>query len=157
MPKITCINLCTGAGCVAAGATNLGAELRKALVDRGLPEVKVVGTGCLGPCAGGPVLLLQPEGILYQKVGPTDVSEVVEKTVMRGEVIDRLVWRKAETGEALVHVRDNPFFNRQVKIALRNCGVIDPLSIDDYLAHGGYEALRKALTTMKPASLTTKI
>jgi NADH-quinone oxidoreductase subunit F len=157
MPKITCINLCTGAGCVAAGATNLGAELRKALVDRGLPEVKVVGTGCLGPCAGGPVLLLQPEGILYQKVGPTDVSEVVEKTVMRGEVIDRLVWRKAETGEALVHVRDNPFFNRQVKIALRNCGVIDPLSIDDYLAHGGYEALRKALTTMKPDDVIDEV
>jgi NADH-quinone oxidoreductase subunit F len=157
MPKITCINLCTGAGCVAAGATILGAELRKALVGHDLPEVKVVGTGCLGPCAGGPVLLCQPEGILYQKVGPADVSDIVEKTVMRGEVIDRLVWRKAETGEALVHIQDNPFFSRQVKIALRNCGVVDPLSIDDYLAHGGYEALRKALTTMKPDDVISEV
>jgi NADH-quinone oxidoreductase subunit F len=150
MPNVTCINLCAGAGCVAAGAMSLSAALKEALAKRGLTQVKVVETGCLGPCAGGPVLICQPEGILYQKLTLADVDDIVERTVQRGEVVDRLVWRKAETGEPLVRVQDNPFFNRQVKIALRNCGIIDPLSIDDYLAHGGYAALRQALTAMTP-------
>ncbi len=150
MPNVTCINLCAGAGCVAAGAMSLSTALKEALARRGLTQVKVVETGCLGPCAGGPVLICQPGGILYQKVTLADVDDIVERTVRRGEVVDRLVWRKAETGEPLAQVQDNPFFNRQVKIALRNCGIIDPLSIDDYLAHGGYAALRQALTAMTP-------
>ena len=157
MSKVTCINLCAGAGCVAAGAMSVSAALKEALAKRGLADVKVVETGCLGPCAGGPVLILQPEGILYQKVGLSDVDEIVDRTVQRGEVIDRLVWHKAETGESLVSIRDNQFFNRQVKIALRNCGIIDPLSIDDYIAHGGYEALRKALTAMTPEQVISEV
>ena len=144
MLNVTCINLCAGAGCVAAGAMSLGAALKEALAKRGLTQVKVVETGCLGPCAGGPMLICQPGGILYQKITLADVDDIVERTVRRGEVVDRLVWRKTETGEPMVQVQDNPFFNRQVKIALRNCGIIDPLSIDDYLAHGGYAALRQA-------------
>jgi NADH-quinone oxidoreductase subunit F len=96
------------------------------------------------------VLICQPGGILYQKVTLADVDDIVERTVRRGEVVDRLVWLKTETGEPLVQVQDIPFFNRQVKIALRNCGIIDPLSIDDYLAHGGYAALRQTLTAMSP-------
>ena len=157
MPNVTCINLCAGAGCVAAGSTALGAALKDALAKRGLAQVNVVETGCLGPCAGGPVLICQPEGILYQKVALADVDDIVEKTVLRDEVVERLVWRKAETGEAMERVGDNPFFTRQVKIALRNCGVIDPLKIDDYLAHGGYTALRKALTTMTPEQVVKEV
>jgi (2Fe-2S) ferredoxin len=128
----------------------ISAALKAGLAKRGLTQVKVVETGCLGPCAGGPLLICQPDGILYQKITLADVDDIIERTVQRGEVVDRLLWRKAETGEPLVKVKDNPFFNRQVKIALRNCGVIDPLSIDDYLAHGGYAALRQALTAMSP-------
>jgi NADH-quinone oxidoreductase subunit F len=150
MPNITSINLCVGAGCVAAGSTPLAPAFRAALAHRGLAEIRVIETGCLGPCAGGPVLILQPAGILYQKVGLNDVEPIVERTILAGEIIDHLVWRKAEGGEVLARVQDNPFFSRQVKIALRNCGVIDPLSIDDYLAHDGYAALRKALTAMTP-------
>jgi NADH-quinone oxidoreductase subunit F len=157
MPHVSCIHLCAGAGCVAAGSMSLSAALRKTLAQRGLAKVKVVETGCLGPCVGGPVLICQPEGILYRKVAPADVDDIVEKTVQRGEVVERLVWRKAETGEPLVHLRSNPFFRRQVKIALRNCGAIDPLSIDDYIAHGGYEALRKALTAMTPEQVITEV
>ena len=150
MLNVTCINLCAGAGCVAAGAMSLSAALKEALARHGLTQVKVVETGCLGPCVGGPVLICQPRGIFYQKITLADVDDIVEQTVQRGEVVDRLVWRKAETGAPLVQVQDNPFFNRQVKIALRNCGIIDPLSIDDYLAHGGYAALHQALTAMTP-------
>jgi NADH-quinone oxidoreductase subunit F len=157
MPNITSLHLCAGAGCVAAGATALGSALRQALLRRELTAVRVVETGCLGPCAGGPVLICQPEGILYQKVGLGDVDEIVERTVVGGEVIDRLVWHKPENGEPLVRVSDNPFFSRQVRIALRNCGVIDPLSIEEYFTHGGYEALRKALTTMSPEEIIEEV
>jgi len=157
MPNVTCINLCAGAGCVASGSTALGTALKNALAKRGLAQVNVVETGCLGPCSGGPVLICQPEGVLYQKVALADIDDIVEKTVQRGEVVERLVWRKAETGEPLVRVGDNPFFTRQIKIALRNCGVIDPLKIDDYLAHGGYDALRKALTAMTPEQVVAEI
>ncbi len=157
MSSVTSIQLCAGAGCVAAGSTPLRAAIVEALAERGLAEVNVVETGCLGPCAGGPVLILLPEGILYQKVGVADVDEIVDRTVLKGEVIDRLVWHKAETGEPLVYLRDNPFFSRQVKIALRNCGVIDPRSLDDALAHGAYEALRKALTSMTPEQVIEQV
>ena len=157
MPKVTSINLCAGAGCVAAGSSALGTALKEALAQRGLTRVSVVETGCLGPCFGGPVLICQPEGILYQKVALADVDDIVEKTVLGGEVIERLVWRKAETGEPLVRTGDNPFFTRQVKIALRNCGVIDPLKIEDYLAHGGYVALRQALTAMTPEQVVSVV
>jgi NADH-quinone oxidoreductase subunit F len=150
MSEITSINLCAGAGCVAAGSAPLATAFRAALAAHGLGAIKVIETGCLGPCAGGPVLILQPAGILYQKVALEDVDPIVERTIVAGEVIDRLVWHKAATGEPLARVQDNPFFSRQVKIALRNCGVIDPLNIDDYIAHDGYTALRKALTTMTP-------
>jgi NADH-quinone oxidoreductase subunit F len=157
MSTITSINLCAGAGCVAAGSAPLAAALRDALADRGLADIKVLETGCLGPCAGGPVLILQPAGILYQKVGLDDVEPIIERTVLAGEIIDRLVWHKAETNESLVRVQDNPFFSRQVKIALRNCGVIDPLKIDDYIAHDGYTALRKVLTSMTPDQVIEQV
>ena len=157
MAKVTCIQLCAGAGCVASGSTALGAAFKDALAKRGLTDVRIVETGCLGPCAGGPVLICQPEGVLYQKVAPADVDDIVEQTVRHGDLVDRLVWRRAETGEPLARVRENPFFSRQVKIALRHCGIIDPLSIDDYLAHDGYAALRKALTTLTPEQVIEEV
>jgi len=157
MPNVTCLNVCTGAGCVAAGSLAVQAALREALARRGLDGVKVVGTGCLGPCAGGPVLICEPGGIFYQKVAPADADRIVEQTVVRGAVVDALVWRKAESGEPLTRVADNPFFSRQVKIALRHCGIIDPLSIDDYVAHGGYAALRLALAQLTPAQVIAAV
>ena len=147
MPQIQALHLCSGAGCVAAGSVPLGVALREGLARRGL-DVRLVETGCLGPCAGGPVLRCEPEGILYQGLALSDVDEILDRTVARGVVIERLVCHKAESGEAMARVQDNPFFHRQVKIALRNCGVIDPLSIDDAMAHQGYEALRKVLGSM---------
>jgi len=156
MTRIQALHLCSGAGCVAAGAVPLATALREALNKRHL-DVRVVETGCLGPCAGGPVLLCEPEGILYQKVALADVDEIIERTVERGEVIERLTWRKADSGEAMARVSDNPFFQRQVKIALRNCGVIDPLSIDDAIAHQGYEALKKVLRSMSSDEVIAEV
>ena len=157
MPNTTCLKLCAGAGCVAAGSGALSAALRESLAKHGCPEVGVLETGCLGPCFGGPVLICQPSEILYQKVKLTDVDEIVEKTVLHDEVIERLVWHKAETNQPLVHVKDIPFMTRQVKIALRNCGVIDPLKIEDYIAHDGYSALKKVLTSMSPEQVIEEV
>ncbi len=156
MTRIHALHLCSGAGCVAAGAVPVGAALREAMARRGL-AVRLVETGCLGPCAGGPVLLCEPEGILYQKIALADVDEIIERTVERGEVIERLVCHKPDSGEPMPRLEDNPFFHRQVKIALRNCGVIDPLSIDDAIAHQGYEALKKVLGTMTSEEVIAEI
>ena len=156
MTRIDALHVCSGAGCVAAGSVPLAAQMREALAARGL-DVRLVETGCLGPCAGGPVVLCQPEGILYQKITPEDVAEIVERTVQHGEVIERLVCHKAETGEAMPRIQDNPFFNRQVKIALRNCGIVDPMSIDDAMAHAGYEALKKVLRSMSSEEVIAEI
>ena len=156
MTRIHALHLCSGAGCVAAGAVPLGTAMREALARRGL-DVRLIETGCLGPCAGGPVLLCEPEGILYQKITLTDVDEIIDRTVVSGDVIERLVCHKAESGEALPRVQDNPFFQRQVKIALRNCGVIDPLSIDDAIAHQGYDALKKVLGSMSSDAVIAEI
>ncbi|HJV49631.1 MAG TPA: NADH-ubiquinone oxidoreductase-F iron-sulfur binding region domain-containing protein [Geothrix sp.] len=157
MTRTQALHLCSGAGCVAAGSVPLAAALREALHQRGHDEIRLVETGCLGPCAGGPVLLCEPEGILYQKVSLTDVDEIVERTVEHGEVIERLVCHKADTDAPLARVQDNPFFQRQVKIALRNCGVIDPTSLDDALAHQAYEALRKVLHGMSSEEVIAEI
>ena len=156
MTRIHALHLCSGAGCVAAGAVPVGAALREAMARRGL-DVRLVETGCLGPCAGGPVLLCEPEGILYQKIALADVDEIIERTVERGEVIERLVCHKPDSGEPMPRLEDNPFFRRQVKIALRNCGVIDPLSIDDAIAHQGYEALKKVLGSMTSEEVIAEI
>jgi NADH-quinone oxidoreductase subunit F len=156
MTRIHALHLCSGAGCVAAGAVPVGAALREAMARRGL-DVRLVETGCLGPCAGGPVLLCEPEGILYQRIALADVEEIIEGTVEKGEVIERLVCHKPDSGEPMARLEDNPFFRRQVKIALRNCGVIDPLSIDDAIAHQGYEALRKVLGTMTSQEVIDEI
>jgi NADH-quinone oxidoreductase subunit F len=156
MTRIHALHLCSGAGCVAAGAVPVGAAMREAMARRGL-DVRLVETGCLGPCAGGPVLLCEPEGILYQKIALADVDEIIERTVEKGEVIERLVCHKADSGEPMPRLADNPFFRRQVKIALRNCGVIDPLSIDDAIAHQGYEALKKVLGSMTSEEVITEI
>jgi len=155
MPTVTSISVCAGAGCVSAGSLALSTALKDALARRTL-DTRVIETGCLGPCVGGPVLLCQPAGILYQKLATTDVDEIVERTVMRGEVVERLAWRRAGSEQPMATCADDPFFGRQVKIALRNCGVVDPLSIDDYLAHGGYEALKKALA-MKPEEVIDEL
>jgi len=90
MTQIQALHLCSGAGCVAAGSGPLGAALRQELARRGL-DVRLVETGCLGPCAGGPVLRCEPEGILYQGLALGDVAELIDRTVERGEVIERLV------------------------------------------------------------------
>lgn len=152
------ILLCTGGGCIASGALKIKEALENALKNADLLDrYVIVETGCLGPCAGGPVMVIEKDKTFYQKVGSLDCSEIVSSHLLRGEVVKRCLW-KDETGEIPIPVMtDIGFFHRQTKIVLRNCGAIDPLSIESYLSVNGYGALAKVLSSMTPQQVIEEI
>ncbi|RPI62351.1 MAG: NADH-quinone oxidoreductase subunit F, partial [Planctomycetaceae bacterium] len=151
------ILICAGGGCIASGSLEVAKAIRQCLADRGLSEtVTVVETGCLGPCVVGPVAAVYPDGVFYQNLKPTDAAEIVDSHVVGGRVVERLV-SKTAAGLPVPSIHDNDFLKRQVKIVLRNCGVIDPLKIEEYIARDGYAALAKVLTEMKPDAVIDKV
>jgi len=111
-------------------------------------EIKVIETGCRGFCAMGPVVLIQPDGLFYIDVQPADVPELVEETLIKGRAVERLVYKEPATHEAIPHYNAIPFYNKQVRQVMHNCGMINPQSIEEYVAVGGYQALSKVLTAM---------
>ena len=150
--------VCGGTGCHAAGSQEFKEELEKELVRREMAdEVAVVETGCNGFCALGPVMVTYPEGIFYVELTPQDVPELVEEHVVKGRPVERLFYREPAGKELLPHMQDIPFFANQQLIALRNRGIIDAESIDEYIARDGYQALAKALTQMSPDEIIGEI
>jgi len=147
----THVLVCAGAGCVASGSLEVSAALKRAIQERGLAEeIKVIETGCLGPCAVGPVAIVYPEDVFYQEIKPEDAAEIVEEHLLKGRVVQRLLHKASATGESRPEIRQIEFFRKQRKIVLRNCGIIDPTRIEEYVARDGYEALARVLTEMKP-------
>ena len=145
------IRLCLGASCIASGALKVQAALEKALADRQLEQrVSIVGTGCLGPCSGGPALMI--DDVFYEKLRPQDAKEIVSEHLGRGRIVERLTHKRPD-GRAVANAVDMDFFRRQKKIVLRNCGLIDPQRIEDYIARDGYQALAKALTRNSPETV----
>jgi len=145
------IRVCVGGGCIASGSLKVKAALEQALKEQGLErKVSVVGTGCLGPCARGPVLLISKDNVFYQNVTPQDVEDIVEKHIIDGGIVERLVWKKQDTKKPVPLYDDIEFFKRQTKIVLRNCGRIDPTNIEDYIGCDGYQALARVLTALSP-------
>ena len=146
--------ICGGTGCTSSGSIKIQAAFEEHLTANGInEEVKIVQTGCFGLCALGPVVIIYPEGTFYSQVTPDDVKEIVEEHLLKGRVVERLVY--AETGEEVVDVKnvalsDTAFYKTQKRIVLRNCGVIDPENIEEYIAMDGYAALGKVLTEMTP-------
>ncbi len=146
----THVLVCTGGGCIASGALEVSDALRKCINKHGLAdEVKVIETGCLGPCVVGPVAAIYPDGVFYQNIRPDDAEDIVQEHLLKGRIVERLV-HKSPAGTAKPNLHEIGFFQKQVKIVLRNCGLIDPLKIEEYIAREGYAALAKALTEMKP-------
>ena len=145
------ILVCGGTGCTSGGSeqviTALERELRKAGLDR---EVCVVRTGCHGLCTLGPVMIVYPDDILYAMVKPEDVNEIVMEHMLKGRPVTRLIYDESVTAEGVKSLNDTTFYSKQHRVALRNCGVIDPEKIDEYIARDGYEALGRVLTTMTP-------
>ncbi len=149
--------ICGGTGCTSSGSKTLQEAFNKNIADFGLEEeVKLVQTGCFGLCALGPIVIVYPDGTFYSRVTAEDVKEIVEEHLLKGRIVERLVYRDTGTDEIVekakenVSLNDTAFYKSQKRIVLRNCGVIDPDQIDEYIAMDGYAALGKALTEMTP-------
>ncbi len=145
-------------GCLHDRCEDLVPTLQKEVERRGLTgEVDVVETGCRGMCAMSPVILVEPEGFFYTDVRPSDVPELVEETVVKGRVVSRLTYREPDTHQQVCEYEEIPFYSKQLRHVMHNCGMIDPESINEYIASGGYHALGEALTTMKPEEIIEEI
>lgn len=143
--------VCGGGGCQSSGCKDIQQKLINNIKAKGLEdEIKVVATGCMGPCSLGPMMIIYPEGVLYCKLKPENVDIIVEKHLYEGTYVERFFYRDPYTQEAMATIYEIPFFTRQKKIALRNVGIIDPLKIEEYIAFNGYFALAKALTELTP-------
>ncbi|NLO27562.1 MAG: FAD-dependent oxidoreductase [Actinobacteria bacterium] len=150
--------VCTGGGCIASGSLEVSAAFKEEIANQGLSNFnQVIETGCLGPCAVGPVVLIYPDGVFYQNVKLEDVPEIVSEHLLKGRIVQRLVSHAPGTDRTVAEMEDVDFFKRQVKIVLRNSGIIDPLKIEEYIAREGYQALAKALTEMQPEDVVTEI
>lgn len=149
--------VCCGSTCCLKGSHGILQALNNLVEKQGLSgEIRIVETGCLGISEHGPAMVVYPEGIIYARLTVDDLPEIVEEHFLKGRVVERLLYQGAQTapgspGERLT------YFGKQQKVVLRNCGVIDPRSIQEYIATGGYEALGKALTEMKPADVILEV
>ncbi len=145
--------ICGGTGCTSSGSKVLQANFAKEIEANGLAdEVKIVQTGCFGLCALGPIVIVYPEGTFYCRVEPDDVAEIVTEHLLKGRIVERLVHKDDDKIDdiAAYSMNDTKFYAKQKRVALRNCGVIDPENIDEYIAVDGYQALGKVLTEMTP-------
>lgn len=154
--------ICGGTGCTSSGSADLITEFERQIEENGLTdEVKVVRTGCFGLCANGPVVIVYPDGTFYSRVKREDVAVIVSEHLLKGRVVEALVYKDVDeqTRKEIEHVSlsDTTFYKSQKRVALRNCGVINPESIDEYIAMDGYQALGKALTTMTPQDVIKEV
>ena len=148
--------VCCGTGCLASGSAKVAEAFRTLLAGTGHQvECLVKETGCQGFCENGPMVRILPDDITYYKVKPADAAEIVAQTVEQGQPVTRLL-AKNDAGQPVTRREDNPFFAPQVKVALRNVGIISPASVEDYVNRGGYSALKKALT-MTPDEIITQV
>ncbi len=149
------IRVCS-TGCRALGALEVCEAFEAQITSQDLGEsVRVVRTGCHGLCAGAVAVVVDPEGIFYQGVTPDDVSEIIEKTIRAGEPVERLCW--SSNGETVCRRQEIPFYKHQTRLVLRNCGVVDPRSLEDCLRHGAYSALAQVLSEMPPEQVINEV
>ena len=152
--------ICGGTGCTSSGSVAVREAMAKELELAGLSdEVKIVQTGCFGLCANGPIMIIYPEGTFYSHVKVDDVKEIVEEHLLKGRLVERLLHKETDEGvtETVHSLSDTKFYKKQHRVALRNCGVINPESIDEYIGTDGYQALGKVLTEMKPQEVIDTI
>lgn len=143
--------VCAGAGCVSSGCQAVAEALKRGISKHKLEnEIQIIQTGCIGSCDLGPVMVIAPDGVFYQKLKPEDADRIVEEHLLKGRVVTDLLHKGGSGDEACRTIDEMPFFKLQKKMVLRNCGVIDPGNIDEYIARDGYAALAKVLTEMTP-------
>lgn len=150
--------VCVGGGCLASGALEICEAFRKGIENKDLSQkVSLVETGCMGPCAAGPVAKILPDNIFYQGITVEDVQTIVDQHLVGGEVVTDLLYKDAGNGKPVADISEIEYFKRQKKIVLRNCGQIDPLKIEEYIASGGYQALGKAVTEMDSSTIIQSV
>ena len=144
--------VCGGTGCASSGSGQILENFKTQIAEKGLSdEVAVVQTGCHGLCALGPIVVVYPEAVFYSQVTAEDVPEIVSEHLLKGRIVDRLVYKEeSEDTDTVKSFNDTDFAKKQHRVALRNCGVINPENIDEYIGTRGYEALGKVLTEMTP-------
>ena len=143
--------VCGGTGCTSSNSLQIAEKLKEELIKKGLEkEVNVITTGCFGLCALGPIMVVYPEGSFYSMVNIDDVPEIVEEHLNKGRIVTRLLYQETVDNDSIKSLNKTAFYEKQKRVALRNCGVIDPEKIDDYIAQDGYAALGKVLTEMTP-------
>ena len=144
--------ICGGTGCTSSGSAKIIDAMEKELAAQGLAdEIKIVQTGCFGLCASGPIVIVYPEGTFYARVSEADVPEIVSEHLLKGRIVDRLVHHEEVENNELkaLPLSETTFYKKQKRVALRNCGFINPENIDEYIGTDGYQALAKVLTEMK--------
>ena len=150
--------ICGGTGCTSSHSMNVRDALVKELELAGIAdEIKVVTTGCFGLCALGPIMIVYPEGVFYSKVKPEDMHEIVTEHLVGGNPVRKLLYSETVKGNDILALDQTPFYAKQHRVALRNCGVIDPECINEYIARDGYQALAKVITTMTPTDVIQTI
>ncbi len=143
--------VCGGTGCTSSNSSAIIEALETQIAEKGLSEeIKVIRTGCFGLCALGPIMIVYPEGSFYSQVKVEDIPEIVEEHLLKGRIVTRLLYDETVTTEEIKSLNDTTFYSKQHRVALRNCGVIDPEDIDEYIAYDGYQALAKCLTEYTP-------
>lgn len=151
--------VCAGSGCVSNNAFSVVDEFKKEISKAGLEkEIKVVPTGCFGLCVAGPIVVVFPEGVFYCRIKPENVSQIVEEHLLKGRIVKELLFYESiAEDETIKSINDVSFYKKQMRIALSNCGVIDPEKIDEYIAFDGYRALHKVLSEMTPDDVINEI
>ena len=150
--------VCGGTGCTSSGSAKIIERLQTEIDKNGLhDEVQVVKTGCFGLCALGPIMIVYPEGSFYSMVKEEDIPEIVSEHLLKGRIVSRLLYQETVTDEGIKALNDTSFYKKQLRIALRNCGVINPENIDEYIGTDGYAALGKVLTEMTPEQVIQEI
>ena len=150
--------ICGGTGCTSSHSMDIRDTLIKELKLAGIEdEIKVVTTGCFGLCALGPIMIVYPEGTFYSKVKAEDMHEIVTEHLVKGNPVRKLLYSETVKGDEILALDQTPFYAKQQRVALRNCGVIDPECINEYIARDGYQALAKVITTMTPKEVIQTI
>lgn len=157
-PHQPCVTVCGGTGCHASGCHEVIDAFKRVLQDQSKGNgINIRVTGCHGFCERGPLVVIYPQKILYQRVKPEDARTIFEETILNGKVIESLLYDHPTTGKRIVHEEEVPFYQKQMRIIFGNNGSIDPTRIEDYLAVGGYRALAKALSSMHPDQIIQEV
>ena len=157
-PNKTCITICGGTGCHVYGSEKIVATFEREIKRQGLEtKVDIRTTGCHGFCERGPLVVIKPENIFYQRAGVEDIPEIILETIIKSNIIDRLLYTDPNTGKKITYEHEVPFYKKQKRLVFGNNGYIDPTIIDDYLAVGGYAAAGKALFKASPEQIIDEV